>query len=369
MAKDYYEILGVDRNASKEEIKKAYKKLAKKYHPDVNGNDDESHKFKEISEAASVLGDDQKRAQYDQYGTTYEDNAGHGFDFRDFGFNGGGGFDFDIDDIFNSFFGGGGSFGGSRRGRANRSIRGSDLQYNMEIDLEDAAFGAEKEITIPRTATCDKCDGKGAESDSDIETCSNCNGSGTQKQARRTPFGVFQTQTTCNVCNGSGKNIIKKCSKCNGHGYISENTKLKVTIPKGAREGTNLRLSGKGDAGKNNGPSGDLYIVLHFKEHEQFERHADDIFSTIPIKFTTAALGGEIKIPTLQGKADLKIPHGTQSETVFRLRGKGIPHLRGFGSGDQLVKVTIEVPEKLSKKQKELLKEFDKGYKKKKIFS
>lgn len=363
MAKDYYEILGVEKGASKEDIKRSYKKLAKQFHPDINKDPDATKRFKEISEAASVLGDDQKRAQYDQYGTTYDQSAGHGFDFGDFGFSGGFG-DINIDDIFESFFGG--SFGRSRR--SHRSSRGSDLQYNLNIELEDAAFGAEKEISFNRNATCDKCKGTGAESDSDIITCDVCNGSGTEKIVKRTPFGMFQTTSSCSKCRGSGKSIKNKCSTCDGLGYKNELTKITIQIPPGSKDGTNLRLSGKGEAGMNGGTSGDLYVVLNVKEHDIFERHGDDIFIETKINFTTAALGGEIEVPTLEGKASLKIPSGSQPGTTFRMKGKGITHLRGFGKGDQMIKINIEVPTKLSKRQKELLEEFDKSYKKKKGF-
>lgn len=368
MSKDYYEILGLEKGASKEEVKKAYKRLAKKYHPDISKEPDAAQKFKEVSEAASVLGDEQKRQQYDQFGKTYNESTGHGFDFGDFGFGRGGFEGFDLNDIFDSIFGGGGSpFGNSRR--SQRSRRGADLQYNLEVSLEDVAFGAEKEIKFKRNVTCSKCNGTGADKESDVINCSTCNGTGVQTVLRQTPFGRIQTQSTCHNCGGRGKEIKNKCSKCNGSGIEEEETKLKVDIPPGSQDGTNLRLSGKGEAGEKGGSQGDLYLVINVAQHDTFDRRGDDIYLDTKIKFTTAALGGDIEIPTLDGKANLKIPSGTQTDTVFRMRNKGIPHLRGFGKGDQMIRVIVDVPTKLTKKQKELLEEFDKGQKKKGFFS
>lgn len=360
MSKDYYQILGVEKGASKEEIKKAYKRLAKKYHPDINKESGSEDKFKEINEAASVLGDDKKREHYDRFGTT-ADNAGSGaggfggFDFRDFsGFGGGG----DIfGDIFDQFFGG--SMGGrSRRGRARR---GSDLRYDMEITLEDAAFGTKKTIIIPRLETCSHCKGSGAESESDIRTCSSCNGAGAVKQTRQTPFGIFATTTTCPTCNGAGKEIRRRCSACHGEGRIEKQRKIEVDIPKGVDNGTNLRVTGEGEAGEKGAPAGDLYVVIHVREHEFFKRMDSDINCEIPISFVQAALGDTITIPTLTGKADLKIPANTQTDTIFRMRGKGIPSLHGYGNGDQNVRVVVQTPKKLSKKQKEALEMFAKA--------
>jgi|TARA_Y100000310_G_scaffold91835_1_gene89317 molecular chaperone DnaJ len=362
MPKDYYKILGVGKNATKEEIKKAYKKLAKKYHPDLNKEEDSADKFKEINEAAAVLADDQKRTQYDQYGTTADQFKGfEGFDFSDIMSDFGGGFDFDS--IFESFFGGR-PFGSRKRGPR----RGADLRYDLEITLEEAAKGVTKHIIIPRLESCSKCHGSGAESDADIVNCPECNGSGMQRRTQRTPFGMFSTTTTCGKCRGQGKYIKKECAVCDGTGVVKKNRNLEVKVPTGAEEGTNLRIVEEGEAGEKGAEPGDLYIIIHVKEHEIFERHGDDIYIKVPIPFTIAALGGEIEIPTLDEKAKLKIPAGTQNNTIFRMKGKGIPYLHGHGTGNENVEVVIEVPEKLSKKQKELLKEFEKGNKKKKGF-
>ena len=362
MSKDYYKILGVEKNATKEDIKKAYKKLAKKHHPDVSKDGDATEKFKEINEAAQVLGDDQKRQQYDQFGDadSFKRASGFsGFNASDFGFDFDNFASFDFGDIFDKFFGGGGSPFGQRKGR-RRASRGSDLRYDMEITLEEAAFGAEKEINIPRNETCPECDGLGAKSQSDIEECPDCGGSGMERRTQRTPFGMFATTTTCRKCHGEGKHIKKECTKCDGTGMVHNRRKLKVKIPKGSEQGTNLRITGEGEAGPRGAPAGDLYIVLHMKQHKVFLRDGDDIHIKVPIPFTTAALGGEIEVPTLKGKANLKIPAGTQSDTVFKMTEQGIPYLHGHGQGDELVKVEIAVPTKLNAKQKKLLKDLEK---------
>lgn len=357
MSKDYYNILGVEKAASKAEIKKAYKKLAKKFHPDNKETGDDS-KFKEINEAASVLGDDKKREQYDRFGTTANNYGGSGaggfggFDFRDFsGFG-------DFGDIFDQFFGGSmGSMGGRRR----RARKGADLRYDLEVSLEDAAFGAKKRLIIPKLETCSKCQGSGAESESDIITCSNCGGSGVETQTRQTPFGMFRTQTTCSVCQGAGQEIKNKCTKCAGTGRVEEQTKIDVTIPSGVDNGTSLRVTGEGEAGERGSPPGDLYVVIHVTEHEFFKRVNSDIHCEIPISFYQAVMGDKIRIPTLRGKAELKIPAGTQTNTTFRMKGKGIPNLHGYGTGDQMVKVIVDVPKKLNKRQKEALESFAKA--------
>ena len=362
--KDYYKTLGVGNNATKEEIKKSYKKLAKKYHPDINKGDGSAEKFKEINEAAAVLGDDEKRAQYDQFGTTADQfSGGRGFDSGDFGFGDFAGFDFG--DIFDKFFsGGGGMFGGGRRGPKN----GSDLRYDIEINLEEAAFGVTKNIVVPRLVRCSKCHGSGAESESDIVQCPDCNGKGMVRRTQRTPFGMFSTTSTCRKCKGSGEFIKNECDVCDGTGVVKKNTKIELKIPAGAEEGTNLRVVGEGEAGEKGARAGDLYVVIHVKEHELFEREGDDINIKVSVPFTIAALGGEIDVPTLKGNAKLKIPSGTQSNTVFRMKDKGIHHLHGHGIGDENVEVTVKVPERVSKKQKELLKEFEKESKKKGFF-
>ena len=345
MTKDYYKILGVSKSATKEEIKKAYKKLAKKYHPDLNKEESSEQKFKEINEAASILADDEKRRQYDQFGTT------------DFNGNFAGGFDFDS--IFESFFGGG-PF--TRRQRT-----GDDIRYDLEISLEEAAFGAEKTIIIPRYEKCKECNGTGAKSKQDIINCPECEGTGVSRRTMKTPFGMFTTQTTCRMCRGEGKTIKNYCKKCNGDGKTKVEREIQIKIPKGSETGTNLRIQGQGEVGE--AGSGDLYIILHQIPHEIFERHGDDIYIEIKIPFVTATLSGKIQVPTLKETAELKIPAGTQTNTVFEMKSKGIPHLHGLGTGSQLVKVVVETPTKLSRKQKQLLQEFDKEKNKKGLFS
>ncbi len=360
MAKDYYDILGVDRNASKEEIRKAYKKLAKKYHPDKYQDTAEKkkaeEKFKEINEAAAVLGDDNKRAQYDQFGKSGAGFDAGGFDFRDFGGFNNFGADFDFGDIFDMFFGGGSSFSRGRR----RSFRGSDLRFDIELSLEEVAEGVQKTIILPRLEKCHDCNGTGAKNSSDIITCPFCHGSGRVTRTRRTPFGMFQTTTTCSECNGEGKIIKNPCKTCRGSGRINKNSKIKINIPAGVEDGTRLKISGEGEAGVKGAAPGDLYVVVHVKEHEYFIRDGDDLYVDIPISFTQAALGDVVEVATLDGKTKLKIPPGTQTDTIFRLKNKGIPHLNGYGRGDQKIRVIVQVPKRLNKKQTELLKEFEK---------
>ncbi|MDO8481382.1 MAG: molecular chaperone DnaJ [Nanoarchaeota archaeon] len=356
MAKDYYQTLGVGKNATKEDVKKAYKKLAKQFHPDLNKSADAEQKFKEINEAAAVLGDDAKRSQYDQFGDaeSYKRAAGgngaSGFDFG--GFRDFAGFDFG--DIFDQFFSGGMN-GGQRR----RSKRGSNIRVDIEITLENAAQGTIKILSIPREERCPQCQGTGAASPEDITTCSECNGAGVSRRTQRTPFGVFATTSTCGTCRGRGKTIEIECEECDGTGLVKKTRKIEVKVPPGAEEGTNLRVTGEGEAGEEGADAGDLYVIIHVKEHELFERRADDLYIKVEIPFTTAALGGEVEVPTLLGKASLRIPAGTQSNTVFKMRDKGIPYLHGSGQGDELVEVVVAVPKSLSKRQKELLEEFE----------
>lgn len=361
MAKDYYETLGVDRSARKEDIKRAYKRLAKKYHPDLNKSDPAlADKFKEINEAAAVLGDDQKRAQYDQFGSAEGFQGGDfsGFDFADF-MQGG----FDFGDIFDRFFNRGFGFDEGRGAQ-----RGHNLRFDLEITLEESAEGITKQIVIPKLEECSHCSGTGAEKASDIETCSVCKGSGTERQTRRTPFGIFATTTTCRNCEGTGQVIKNPCLECKGQGRLEVKKRLKVNIPAGVEEGMRLRVAGEGEAGQRGSGSGDLFVVIHIKPHKILERAGNDLFMEMPITFAQAALGDEIEVPTLKGKSTLKIPPGTQPDTVFRMRGKGIPNLQGFGTGSQNVKITVQVPTRLSAKQKELLKQFEKTGKKKGIF-
>ena len=347
MGKDYYKILGVDKKASKEEIKKAYKQLAKKYHPDLNKEPDAEKKFKDLNEAASVLGNDEKKAQYDQYGSDSFKQGGHsgyntsGFDFSGFGFD-----QNDFDSIFESFFGGGG-----RRSRRDPRKRGQDLRVDVEITLEEAAKGTKKTLKIKKNEACKDCSGKGG---SGAETCSHCHGTGNITDSRRTPFGIFQTSSVCNYCGGTGELFSEVCETCEGTGVIKHEKKLDVDIPEGIENGSKLRLTGEGESGYRGGPSGDLYIFIHVKEHQIFERKGDDIFLEVPISIVQATLGTSIEVPILEGKATLKIPAGTQTGTIFKMKGKGIPYLHSYGKGDQLVRLTVKTPESLTKKQKKI---------------
>lgn len=343
--RDYYEVLGVSKNATKDEIKKAYRKLSKQYHPDINKEPDAAEKFKEISEANEVLSDEQKRSQYDQFGHT-DPNQGFG------GFGGGGGFG-GFEDIFETFFGGGG-----RRRDPNAPRQGADLQYTMTLKFEEAVFGKETTIEIPREETCDTCHGSGAKPGTKPETCSHCSGSGQLNVEQNTPFGRIVNRRVCHYCNGTGKMIKDKCSTCTGTGRVKKHKKINVKIPAGVDDGQQLRVSGQGEAGVNGGPPGDLYVVFRVRTHEFFEREGDDIYCEMPLTFAQAALGDEIEVPTLHGKVKLKIPAGTQSGTRFRLRGKGVPNVRGYGQGDQHIEVRVITPTKLSDEQKELLRKF-----------
>ena len=355
--KDYYKLLGVE-GASKKEIKKAYKKLAMKYHPDraqESKKKEHEDKFKEISEAAAILSDDKKRAQYDQFGSAaFQGGAGgqgfHGYDFSDimsqFKFGNFGNFD----DVFDGLFGGQGR---SRRGR--RVYQGSDLLYELEIDLVEAATGISKQITVNKLEHCSECEGKGGKNPA---SCGTCKGSGYTRTVQRTPFGVFQQQRPCHECHGEGEAFEEVCSECDGECLERKKKKLDVKIPAGIENGMRLRLRGEGEAGKNGGPSGDMYVQISIKRHEHFVRDGSDLRINVPISFYQAVHGDEIEVPTITGKAVLKVPKGTDSETVFRMKGKGMPRLRSSSVGDQMVKVTIEVPKKLSKKQKEALEIF-----------
>jgi molecular chaperone DnaJ len=358
MAKeDYYELLGVARNASEEDLKKAYRKKAVQYHPDKNpGNKEAEEMFKKISHAYEVLKDPEKRAAYDRYGHAAFEGPGAGAASR----GAGGGFH-DPFDIFREVFGqqggggGGGIFDEMFGGGGRESGRdGADLRYDLEITMEEAARGVEKEISFRKLATCERCDGAGAEPGSKRITCPTCRGAG---QVRRSGGIIVFTQT-CPTCGGAGMKIEKPCTACRGEGRVAKTTKLNVRIPPGVDTGSRLRSAGNGEAGSAGGSSGDLYIVLSVKEHELFERQGDDLFCEIPIKFTLATLGGTIEVPTLFGKGSLKIPAATQSGTTFRLRDKGMPSLRGGRQGDQLVRVQVEVPQSLSAEQRKLLEEF-----------
>lgn len=342
--RDYYELLGVDRNATKEEIKKAYRKLARKYHPDVSKEPNAEEKFKEVKEAYEVLSDDQKRAQYDQFGHAGTQSQGFGGGATDFsGFG----------DIFDMFFG-----GGSRRD-PNAPRQGADLQYTMTLTFEEAIFGKETEISIPREENCDTCHGTGAKPGTSKQTCAHCHGTGQISTEQNTPFGRIVNRRTCHYCQGTGETIPNKCYTCGGTGRVKKRSKVKVSIPAGIDDGQQIRLSGKGEPGMNGGPPGDLFIVISVKPHEFFKREGDNIFLELPITFAQAALGDEVEVPTVHGNVKLKIPAGTQTGKTFRLRGKGAPNVRGYGYGDQHVKVRVVTPTKLTARQKELLREFN----------
>ncbi len=345
---DYYKLLGVEKGSTKEQIKKAYKKLAMKYHPDRAPEEKKKEyeeKFKEISSAASVLTDEKKRAQYDQFGdSAFQGGSGHsGFDYSDI-FNQSGGFG----DIFDQLFGGSG--GGRRQSRARR---GNDLGYELTITLEDVAKGLKQSLNLNKLEHCDECSGKGAHS---FESCQHCKGSGQIKRTQRTPFGVFQQNTVCPYCRGRGEQPKEECKTCEGLGSVKKKKELEVSIPAGIEDGMRLRVRGEGEVGAMGGPSGDLYVIVHVKSHNYFEREENDLHLTVPISFTQAALGDDIEVPLIDGKATLTIPSGTQTETILRMRGKGLPSLNG-GNGDQMVKVHVEIPKKLSKKQKELIEQ------------
>jgi len=366
--RDYYEVLGVSRNASADDIKKAYRKLAKKYHPDVNPGDKEAEaKFKEVNEAYSVLSDEQKRANYDRFGHAAFDGTGGGFSgFDGFGFGG-------LDDIFETFMGG--AFGGFGRRSSKRTgpVRGNDLQYAMEISFEEAAFGVTKEINVSRLQNCSSCGGTGAKPGTSAETCKHCQGTGQIRYAQATPFGQFVNVKTCNVCNGEGKVITHPCETCHGKGRVSKNSRISINIPAGINEGQTISLRGEGEAGLRGGPSGDLYVTIHIKPHEIFKREGYDVVCDIPISFVQAALGAEIDVPTIDGMVKYNIPEGTQTGTVFKLKGKGIKHLKSSIRGDQYFRVKVEVPTKLTPKQKEILRQFadvcgDEGFEEKKGF-
>ena len=351
--RDYYEVLGVSKGASEDEIKRAYKKLARKYHPDMNPGDKEAEeKFKEVNEANEVLSDPDKKARYDQFGFAGVDpnyGAGGGY--------GAGGFDFgDLGDIFGSFFGGG--FGGGGQRRRNGPQRGESIRMSVSVDFIEAAFGCEKEVIVERSEQCPTCKGNGCAPGTTPEVCPDCHGSGAVTQSQRTPFGVMQTQAVCGKCRGTGKIIHQPCPDCHGSGRARKRKTVKVNIPAGIDNGQTISLRGQGHAGKNGGPNGDLLITVMVKPHDIFRREGTSVFCEAPITFTQAVLGAEMEIPTIDGKVKYTIPEGTQTGTVFRLRGKGIPVLNGHGRGDQYVTVTIETPRGLNREQKEALKKF-----------
>lgn len=352
--RDYYEVLGVDKNASADEIKKAYRKLAKKYHPDLNPGDkakEAEEKFKEASEAYEVLSDADKKQRYDQFGHAGVDpQAGAGY-----GDPGGfGGFE----DIFSTFFGGGFGGGQSRR-NPNAPQKGRDLRYNIDLTFEQACFGCEIELNVNRMEKCDTCGGNGAEPGTSAATCSICHGTGQVTTVQRTAFGSFQSSRPCSTCGGTGKVIPNPCKACRGDGMVRKTRKVKVKIPAGIDNDQIISVAGQADAGKNGGPNGDLLVVTRVKKHKLFTRQGYDILCDLPITFVEAALGAEVQVPTIDGKVTYNIPEGTQTGTVFRLKGKGVPKLRGGGArGDQYVKINVEIPKNLSDKQKDILRQF-----------
>lgn len=345
--RDYYEVLGVHRNAQEAEIKKAFRKLAVQHHPDKNQGDKESEeKFKEATEAYEVLSDPQKRAQYDQFGHAGVSGAG-GFGGGFGGFGAGSPFGDVFSDIFGDIFGGG---GGRSRGQGRR---GDDLLFNLEISFEEAAFGAEKKIDVPYAKRCGTCNGSGAKPGTDPTTCPTCRGAGQVRYQQ----GFFSVSKTCGQCNGEGKIVETPCPDCKGKGSTKDTKTLSVKVPAGVETGTRLKMTGEGGQGKG-GPNGDLYIAMAVKDHPLFQREDTNIICEIPISFIQASLGCELEVPTLDGKVAMKIPEGTQSGKIYRLKGKGIPSLHGYGRGDQMVVIRVETPINLNKKQKELLEEF-----------
>lgn len=346
--RDYYEVLGVSKGDDKKEIKKAYRKMAMKYHPDRNEGDAEAEtKFKEVNEAYEVLSDEQKRGAYDQYGHDAVNGQGG------FGGQGGGQGNFSdiFGDVFGDIFGGGGQGGGGRRSSVQR---GSDLRYNMSLSLEDAVRGVEKKIKVPTLVTCNPCDGSGAKKGTSAQTCGTCHGQGQVRMQQ----GFFAVQQACPACGGKGKVIKDPCRECHGRGVQEENKTLSVKIPAGVDTGDRIRLSGEGEAGLNGGPAGDLYVQVDVKQHAIFERDGRDLYCEVPISFADAALGGELEVPTLEGRVKLKIPAEAQTGKMFRLRGKGVKQVRGGPVGDLLCRVVVETPVKLNSKQKDLLREF-----------
>ena len=366
--RDYYEVLGVTKGASDDEIKKAYKKMARKYHPDLNPDNKEAEeKFNEVNEAYEVLSDPNKKARYDQYGHAGVDpnfGAGAGFD---------GNFDFgDLGDIFGSFFGGGFG-GGGRRSNPNAPQRGESIRLSLTISFEEAAFGCEKEVSVDRMEQCGTCGGNGCAAGTTPEICPDCHGTGQVQVRRQTPMGVFATSSPCGRCGGKGKIIHQPCSDCRGSGSVRKRKTIKASIPAGIDNGQTISIRGQGHAGKNGGPAGDLLITITVRPHELFRREGTSVLCEAPITFAQAVLGAELEIPTIDGKVKYDLPEGTQSGTTFRLKGKGIPSINGRGRGDQYVTVYIETPRNLNKEQKEALKKFaeavgDNNYEERKKF-
>ncbi|MBE6550704.1 MAG: molecular chaperone DnaJ [Ruminococcaceae bacterium] len=351
--RDYYEVLGVQKGASEDEIKKAYRKLAKQYHPDVNpGNQEAEVKFKEINEAYSILSDSDMRSKYDAYGHAGVDpNYGDGFGG---GFSGFGGIDLDMSDLFGTLFGNG-------QTRRNAPVRGSDIETTLSITFEEAAFGCKKEIAFSRIDKCSKCSGTGAAEGTTAETCTKCAGTGQIKVQQRTPLGMMSSSRTCDACNGSGKIIKNPCPQCSGNGRERKQKKLEVSIPAGIDDGQKIVLKGQGNAGQRGGSAGDLYVHISIKTHSVFQRDGYNIYCEIPITFTEAALGAQINVPTLEGGTKYTIPEGTQTGTLYTLKNKGIQHVNSKGRGDLYFRVIVDVPKNLSETQKQMLRDFEKS--------
>lgn len=350
--KDFYEVLGITKGASEDEIKKAYRKLARQHHPDLNKEkaEEAAEKMKELNEAYEVLSDTGKRQQYDQFGhAAFDPSQGGGQG----GFGGFGGDAGGFGDIFDMMFG-----GGRGRRRPNGPERGDDLRYDLELTFEEAAFGVNKNIQVTRMETCDTCHGSGAAEGTHPETCPVCHGTGQVQQQVNTPFGRMMNVVACQRCNGTGQIITNPCPTCKGKGRVRKTRTLEVKVPAGVDEGARLRMSGEGEGGLRGGPAGDLYVYLHVKDHPLFERDGNDVWCEVPLPMIKATLGAEIEVPTLDGKVSLKIPEGTQTGKVFRLKDKGIPRLHGRDRGDQYVRVKVIIPTKLDEKQRELLEEF-----------
>ena len=356
--RDYYEVLGVEKSAGASEIKKAYYKLAKQYHPDVNPGDAEAEKkFKEINEAYAILSDEDKKAKYDQYGHAAFENGGAGGGYGA-GFEG-----FDFGDIFSSFFGGssfGGGFGGGNR--RNAPMRGDDIYASVTLTFEEAVRGCKKDVSFGRVQKCADCGGSGAKKGTTVETCKKCGGSGQMRVQQRTAFGVMQTMRTCDECRGSGRIIKEPCSNCRGTGYVKISKTISVSIPAGIDNGQNISIAGQGNEGRNGGPAGDLIIAVTVKPHAVFERNGSDIYCEVPINYWEAVLGDEIEIPTLDGKEKFTIPEGTQTGTTFTLRGKGITRVNSSVRGNLYITVKVDVPKNMNTKQKELLKELAESF-------
>ena len=366
-SKDYYSILGVSKDATADDLKRAYRKLAKQYHPDAQHTEEDKKKaeakFKEINEAYSVLSDENKRSQYERFGTTFEQagfgGSGFGGYSNAYDFSGFGGIDFDLEDILGSVFGGG--FGSSSK-KSQGPTRGADIRTNMSLKFEEAAFGVKKEISITRNEKCDSCNGSGAKPGSRIITCDKCGGRGKIQMTQNTIMGAFSTVKTCDKCSGTGKVIETPCEKCSGKGIVRKSRKIEINVPAGIDDGQAISLRGEGDAGKKGGPNGDLYVVMKVSPHKYFKRNGFDISANVRVPFTKMALGGDIKIPTLEGEMEFNIPEGTTTGTKFRVKDQGIPILNGKGRGNLEFTVDVDVPKKLTDKQREILTEFAKTF-------